>query len=531
MSEEHWDEPFLRSVAAVQAQMSLINAEADELTDLGDMQAQRKLKAELNEYVSAHSDSGIIPSNPLEVIGDRLKDITKLFSDAKLLLHELSETTKIVPYNELKSISLDGLKVELEQVKEMETALPARNENLKQQSNPLDWSESSPAHLYPELLVCASALGVELPEDKEERREIYEFSSCSGNSLEKAKEKLKAKEKDIHELIDTHELYRKTLAVIMECTKRGDHIKASEHLDTIKIPFADIPITECTLEVDKLKLTSKNIILFCKSASKKCDSLKQIVDAGWAAKAEFSDLQEQLGVYEVIVKSFSNSEIEKECKPLLKKVRSDFEKAEVVIANRIAKRNRKRKFKLIAISVVLVAFGLVIADQYKAYQLEEAKREKLAAIEEAKREKLAAIEIFFSAVKRSNIEAVKLGLEEGAYVNAKDKWGQTPLHHAANNELDRNGDRMQEIVELLIAAGADVNAETEYGATPLHFTAANGRKEVAELLIVKGAKVNAANDDGYTPLDLSVLFEVHETAELLRKHGAKTSAELKASQN
>lgn len=132
MSEEHRDEPFLRTVAAVQAQMSLINSEADELTDLGDMQAQRKLKAELNEYVSAHSDSGIIPSNPLEVIGDRLKDITKLFSDAKLLLHELSETTKIVPYHELKSISLDGLKAELELVKEMETTLPARNKNLNQ---------------------------------------------------------------------------------------------------------------------------------------------------------------------------------------------------------------------------------------------------------------------------------------------------------------------------------------------------------------------------------------------------------------
>ena len=85
MSEEHRDEPFLRTVAAVQAQMSLINAESDELTDLGDMQAQRKLKAELNEYVSAHSDSGIIPSNPLEVIGGRLKALSKFFSDTNSL--------------------------------------------------------------------------------------------------------------------------------------------------------------------------------------------------------------------------------------------------------------------------------------------------------------------------------------------------------------------------------------------------------------------------------------------------------------
>ena len=89
MSEEHWDEPFLRTVAAAQAQMSLINSEADELTDLGDMQAQRKLKAELNEYVSAHSNSGIIPLNPLEVIGGRLRALSKFFSDTKSLELEL----------------------------------------------------------------------------------------------------------------------------------------------------------------------------------------------------------------------------------------------------------------------------------------------------------------------------------------------------------------------------------------------------------------------------------------------------------
>jgi hypothetical protein len=524
MSEKHWDESFLRTVAAVQAQMSLINAEADELTDLGDMQAQRKLKAELNEYVSAHSDSGIIPSNPLEVIGDRLKNISNFFSDAKLLLHELSETTKITPLHDLKSISLVELKAGLKQVKEMEINLPARNENLKQQLNPLDWSEKPPTNLCPELLVCASALGVELPEDKEERGIIYEFSNCSGNSLEKAKEKLKAKEKDIHELIGTHELYRKTLADIMECTKRGDHIKASEHLDTIKIPFTDIPITECTLEVYKLEGTCRKLILFCKSATKKCDSLKQIVDSGWATKNEFSDLKIKLREHEEIVKSFPNSDLERECKPLLKKVRSDFEKAEVVIAKRIAKRNRKRKFKLLAISVVFIVIGLVIADN----QSEEAKREKLAAIEEAEKTKLAAIENFIPAIEQGNIEAVKQGLVAGANVNATDEAEWTPLHNAASRGH-------KEIAELLIAAGANMSAKNKMGWTPLHlcvsFVYGTGHMEVAELLIAKGADVDAKGNSDLTILDKAIYYNVTEIVDLLRKHGAKTSAELKASQN
>jgi hypothetical protein len=422
---------------------------------------------------------------------DRLKDISKLFSDAKLLLHELSETTKIVPYHELKSISLDGLKVELEQVKEMETTLPARNENLKQQLNPLDWSESPPAHLYPELLVCASALGVEIPEDKEERREINEFLNCKVSAFEKGEEKLKAKVKDIHELIGTHGLYLKTLAVIMECTKRGDHIKASEHLDTIKIPFADIPITECTLEVYKLEETCRKIILFCKSATKKCDSLIPFVETGWAAKkTEFSDLQNKLGVFEEIVESFPNSDLEKECKPLLKKVRSDFEKAEVEIANRIAKRNRKRKFKLIAISVVLVVSGLVIADQYNAYIASQYKANQL---KEAERERLAAYESPFSAAESGNIKAFKLRIAEGANLNVKDEWERTPLHNAA-----RQGHK--EIVELLILQGLDINAKTKGGMTPLHLAAEFGRKPVVELLVKHGAEVNVIGK--FSRLDL-----------------------------
>ena len=142
MSEEHRDEPFLRTVAAVQAQMSLINAEADELTDLGDMQAQRKLKAELNEYVSAHSDSGIIPSNPLEVIGDRLKDISNFFSDTKSLELELLDIGKnILSAKEFSThhaeqvkapkISSDYLKSVLEELSEANESLPSKLELLK----------------------------------------------------------------------------------------------------------------------------------------------------------------------------------------------------------------------------------------------------------------------------------------------------------------------------------------------------------------------------------------------------------------
>jgi len=96
------------------------------------------------------------------------------------------------------------------------------------------------------------------------------------------------------------------------------------------------------------------------------------------------------------------------------------------------------------------------------------------------------------AVKTGNIEAVKQHLDAGVDVNAKDKYGRTPLHYAATRGLKK-------IIELLIAKGADVNTKIEVG-----------------------------DYKGQTPLDGATQWNHPETADLLRKHGGKTSEELKA---
>ena len=81
------------------------------------------------------------------------------------------------------------------------------------------------------------------------------------------------------------------------------------------------------------------------------------------------------------------------------------------------------------------------------------------------------------------------------------------------------------IVELLLAEGADVNAKDKYGLTPLHRAASGGHTETAELLITEGADVNAKNEDGKTPLDRAIKYNQTETADLLHKHGGKTKKE------
>ena len=83
-----------------------------------------------------------------------------------------------------------------------------------------------------------------------------------------------------------------------------------------------------------------------------------------------------------------------------------------------------------------------------------------------------------------------------------------------------------EAVKQHLAAGVDVNAKSKFGRTPLHSAAYYGQKEVAELLIGEGVNVNVKRDNGETPLDLAIINNKTETADLLRKHGGKKGGEL-----
>ena len=137
------------------------------------------------------------------------------------------------------------------------------------------------------------------------------------------------------------------------------------------------------------------------------------------------------------------------------------------------------------------------------------------------------------AAGTGNIEAVKQHIAAGTDVNGlADNEGVgrlkgveevTPLYLAAQ-------EAQKEIAVLLIANGADVNAKNKYGDTPLHCAAT---KEIAELLIANGADVNAKEVDDLTPLDWAAHphnpnADAEEIVDLLRKHGGKTGEELKA---
>ena len=91
-----------------------------------------------------------------------------------------------------------------------------------------------------------------------------------------------------------------------------------------------------------------------------------------------------------------------------------------------------------------------------------------------------------------NTETIKLLLDNGADVNAKNRLEGTPLHWAV---------RSDEKTRLLLERGADINSKTQNGSTPLYL--ASRRRDshsVLRLLLKKGADPNLATMNGRTPL-------------------------------
>ena len=90
---------------------------------------------------------------------------------------------------------------------------------------------------------------------------------------------------------------------------------------------------------------------------------------------------------------------------------------------------------------------------------------------------------------QSNKYVIKLLIDAGADVNAKNIFNLSPIHCHPDDEC----------VRLLIEAGADVNSKTHIdNITPLHLILNNMRS--VKLLIDAGADVNAQNNHGTTPL-------------------------------
>ena len=124
------------------------------------------------------------------------------------------------------------------------------------------------------------------------------------------------------------------------------------------------------------------------------------------------------------------------------------------------------------------------------------------------------------AANTSSLEAVKLLVQAGADLSAKDKKGRTALTYAKEAKFKRVVAYLEAAyekrdaagaltlreaaatgtlyrVKALLEAGADVEQSDEHGQTPLMFAVAAGHVEVVRMLCAAGANVHATRgDDG-----------------------------------
>ena len=105
--------------------------------------------------------------------------------------------------------------------------------------------------------------------------------------------------------------------------------------------------------------------------------------------------------------------------------------------------------------------------------------------------------VLIYAAESGNPEMVREILRYHPKLETRDREGKTAMFAAADYRSgDVDGARV-ECVRLLVQAGADVNARDERGNTPLHETFLT---DVEEELLRLGADVNARNKEGETPI-------------------------------
>lgn len=122
---------------------------------------------------------------------------------------------------------------------------------------------------------------------------------------------------------------------------------------------------------------------------------------------------------------------------------------------------------------------------------------------------------YLDAVRRGDLAMMKLSLEKGADLHAKDGFERSALLLAVRDARDL------EMAEILHERGLAVDEADSRGRTPLGYAAGNGDVEIVAYLLDQGAAVDRKDLQQQTPLYHAVLGGSKATVERLLAAGAR----------
>ncbi len=95
-----------------------------------------------------------------------------------------------------------------------------------------------------------------------------------------------------------------------------------------------------------------------------------------------------------------------------------------------------------------------------------------------------------------HIDVALLLLNNGALVQSREPYEQSPIHEAADVD--------SECIQILLDHGADIDHQNRYGRTALMIAAEDDDADCIKTLINNGASVHILNGDKQTALDIAV---------------------------
>jgi ankyrin repeat protein/mRNA-degrading endonuclease RelE of RelBE toxin-antitoxin system len=121
------------------------------------------------------------------------------------------------------------------------------------------------------------------------------------------------------------------------------------------------------------------------------------------------------------------------------------------------------------------------------------------------------------ATSHDSLEMVKLLVEHGADMEARDHQGNTPFFFACVPKENS-------IMEYMLDQGANINMRTAQGGTALGMACYNGDLKKVTLLLNKGVDINLANNQGKTALHAACKNKTPQIVNLLLARGADINA-------